>query len=45
LKKWIQKDVWSIENNGYKDARYEKKKREIASALANISSFNERDMS
>ena len=36
------KDVRSIENNGYKDARH--KKREIAPALANISSFNKRDM-
>jgi hypothetical protein len=39
------KDVWSIENNGYLDARLKKrKKREIAPALANISSFNKRDM-
>jgi hypothetical protein len=28
------KDVWSIENNGYKDACH--KKREIVPALANI---------
>jgi hypothetical protein len=36
------KDVQSIENNGYRDARHEK--REITPALANISTFNKRDM-
>ena len=37
-----QKDVWSIENNRYKDAYHEK--QEIALALANISSLDKRDM-
>jgi hypothetical protein len=45
-KKWIQKDVQSIENNGYLDVCHEKReKREITPALVNISSSNKRDMS
>ena len=41
VKKNGHKDVRGIENNGYKDARHEKK---IAPALENISKFQERDM-
>jgi hypothetical protein len=42
-KKNGHKDVQSIENNGYKDGRHEKKKREEEDSSCSLKSISSRD--